>query len=73
MVHALLVLAAEEAEPSKVPFYIAGGLLAAWAVVLSALGLNRPDFPTSSGAARGVMGISVALVLFAMVAVLVTA
>ena len=34
MVHALLVLAAEEAEPSKTAFYICGGLLAAWAVVL---------------------------------------
>ena len=71
--HALLLLAAGEAKPSKVLFYVAGGLLAGWAVVLSALGLNRPDFPTSSGAARGVMGISVALVAFAMVAVIVVA
>ena len=73
MVHALLVAAAEEAEPSKAAFYIAGGVLAAWAVVLSALGLNRPDFPTSDGAARGGMGISAVLVVLAMVAVVATA
>ena len=73
MVHAMLVLAAEEAEPSKVPFYIAGGLLAGWAVVLSALGLSRPDFPTGGGAARGVMGLSAVLVVLAMVTVVITA
>jgi len=47
MVHALLVLAAEEAEPSKTAFYLCGGLLAAWAVVLGVIGLRSPDFPGS--------------------------
>jgi hypothetical protein len=32
-------------EPSHVAWYIAGGILASWAVVLSAIGLSRPDFP----------------------------
>jgi plastocyanin len=36
---ATLLLAAEE--PSKAPFYIAGGLLAAWAVIASAIGVAR--------------------------------
>ena len=39
---ALSVLAAA---PSKVPFYIAGGVLAAWAVVLAASGSRGPASP----------------------------
>jgi small neutral amino acid transporter SnatA (MarC family) len=73
MVHALLVLAAEEAEPSKAPFYIAGGLLAAWAVVLGAFGLSRPQFPFGETGARGVMAISVLLALATMAMAVVTA
>lgn len=68
--HALLVLAAEES--SKTAFYLVGGLLAAWAVILSFVGLTRPEFPGSDGAARGVMAISTILVLAAMAAAVVT-
>jgi hypothetical protein len=73
--HALLVAAAEaaeHAEPSKTAFYIAGGALAAWAVILSAFGLSKPDFPTGAAAARGVMAISVVLVGAALVAAVAT-
>ena len=69
---ALLVAAAEHAEPSKTAFFIAGGALAAWAVILSAFGLTRPDFPGSGAAARGVMAISVVLVAGAMIAAVAT-
>jgi hypothetical protein len=31
--------------PSKVPFYLAGGALAAWAVLSSVFGITHPDFP----------------------------
>jgi plastocyanin len=50
-------------EPSKVPFYVMGGILASWAVVLSAIGLSQADFPGSPGRARAVMAISAVLVL----------
>jgi len=71
--HALLVLAAEEgAEPSKTAFYIAGIALAAWAVILAAIGLSRPEFPGSDGAARGVMAISAILVIAAAAAAVAT-
>jgi plastocyanin len=50
-------------EPSKVPFYIMGGILASWAVVLAAIGLSNADFPGSPGRARAVMAISAVLVL----------
>ena len=73
MLPGLLLLAAEEAvEPSKVPFYVAGGAFAAWAVVLAAVGLSRPEFPRGAGAMRGVMLLSVALTAAAMVTAVVT-
>lgn len=65
---ALVVLAAMKAEPSKVPFYLLGGALAAWAVIVSAIGLARPAFPGTGALARGVMALSAALVVAAMAA-----
>jgi plastocyanin len=60
-------------EPSKVPFYVIGALLAIWAVVLAAIGLSRPEFPESPGRARGVMGLSGLLVVATMTAGVATA
>jgi plastocyanin len=55
------------AEKSKVPFFIAGGLLAIWALVVSlGLGLRRPDFPGDQAKERLVIAISVVLVLAAV-------
>ena len=70
--YALLVAAAEHAEPSKTAFYLAGGALAAWAVILSAVGLTRPEFPGSEAASRGVMAISAVLVIGAAAAAVAT-
>jgi hypothetical protein len=74
MVHhiATLVLAVDEHEPSKTPFYIFGGLLALWAVVLGFIGLRSETFPATSGGQHTVMGISVLLVALAIVAALIT-
>jgi len=66
----LALLAASE--PSKTAFYIAGGVLAAWAVVLAAIGLSRPDFPNNAGGQRGVIAISFALVVIAIGAAILT-
>jgi plastocyanin len=55
------------AEKSKVPFYVAGGVLVAWAVIVSlGLGLRRPEFPGSKQGQRAVIAISAALVLAAV-------
>jgi hypothetical protein len=54
------------AEPSKVPFYIAGALFAVWAVVLSAIGLTRPSFPFNVRGQRGVIAISLLLAALAI-------
>jgi hypothetical protein len=67
----LSVLAATE--PSHVAWYIAGGVLAIWAVVLSAIGLNRPDFPGNERGARAVILISFVLMVAAMTAAVATA
>ena len=56
-----LVLAAEK---SKTPFYIAGGILVAWALFISlGVGMRKPDFPSSLGQQRAVMAISAVLVV----------
>jgi hypothetical protein len=61
------------AEKSKVPFYIAGGALVVWAVVLSmALGMRRPEFPGSAMGERVVIAITVVLVLAAASMAVVT-
>jgi hypothetical protein len=65
-----LLLAA--GEPSKVPFYIAGGLLVIWALALAGVGLTRPAFPNNERGARGVMLVSVLLMLLAMAMAVIT-
>ena len=42
-------------------FYIAGGVLAAWALILTAIGVRREDFPATRGATRLVAAVSVIL------------
>ena len=54
------------ASVSKVPFYIAGGALALWAVLLATIGLNRPDFPGNLRGQRGVIAVTAVLVLVAV-------
>jgi hypothetical protein len=75
--HALIgmVLAAEEGaeESSKTAFYICGGLLVAWAVVLSGLGMASATFPATVGAKRGVIGLTLLLMAAAMATAVITA
>jgi hypothetical protein len=61
------------AAKSKVPFYIAGGLLICWALVVSlGLGLRKPDFPASLTGQRAVIGVTVVLVATTMAMAVVT-
>ncbi|HWI75042.1 MAG TPA: hypothetical protein VNT55_23975 [Baekduia sp.] len=70
---ALLLAAEEEAEPSKTAFYIFGGLLAVWAVVLSGIGMTSPSFPATTGAKRGVIALTALFVAAAMATAVITA
>jgi hypothetical protein len=76
MLHATLsVLAAAEGgghETSKTAFYLVGGLLAAWAVLIALLGLAR-NFPTNRNGERGVIAISAVLVVGAVATAVITA
>jgi hypothetical protein len=71
----LLTFAAEavEAESSKTAFYILGGAAAAWAIILFAVGMRSETFPRSAGAQRGVIAISVLVVIGAMASAVLTA
>ena len=61
LLHVVPVLAAEK---NKTPFYIAGGALALWAIGISlAVGLRRPDFPSSAGGEHAVIAVTATLVL----------
>lgn len=60
------------AASSKLPYYIAGGLLAAWAVLLAASGISHAEFPGSPSRARLVMLTSLLLVAATMTAAVVT-
>ncbi len=75
MLAALLTFAAEtaEEETSKTLFYVLGGAAAVWAIVLFAVGMRSPSFPSSPGAQRGVIVVSVLIVVAAMASSVLTA
>jgi hypothetical protein len=75
VLHAVLVFAQEavEEEGSKVPYYIAGGALAAFAVIISAIGIRGHDrFPPSKGGRNVVMLLAAVLVLATMLSAVLT-
>ena len=74
MLATLLTLAAEtaEAEPSQTLFYVLGSVAAVWAIVLFAVGMRSPNFPASPGAQRGVIAVSVLVVIGAMASAVLT-
>ena len=75
MLLATLLAAAEagEEESSKTLFYVMGGVLAAFAVVISAIGIRGHEtFPPSQGAARGVMTLAAVLVVLTLAAAILT-
>jgi hypothetical protein len=75
MLATLLTFATEaaEEETSKTAFYVLGGVAAAWAIVLFAVGMRSESFPGSRAAQRGVIAISVLVVLGAMASAVLTA
>jgi len=73
--HSVLAIVVEHSsdEGSKTAFYVAGGALACWAVLIGAIGITSPSFPRSAGAARGVMLVSGLLMLAAMATAVIVA
>jgi hypothetical protein len=66
---AILITAAES---SKVPFFILGGALAIYAVVLAAIGMNRPSFPGDARGQRAVIGVTLVMIVLAIGAAVLT-
>jgi hypothetical protein len=65
--------AAEEEESSKTAFYIAGAVLAVFAVVVAAIGIrSHATFPGSRGTATAVMGLAAVLVATVMATAVIT-
>jgi plastocyanin len=61
------------AEKSKVPFYIAGGLLVLWALFVSlGVGARRSDFPAGLSQQRAVIAVTAVLVLAAVSTAVIT-
>jgi len=70
---ATLLLAAEEAEPNKTPFYIAASLLVAFALILAFGGMAKhTTFPGSAGLQRGLMFLCALLVAATMATAVIT-
>ena len=63
----ILAAAAGESEHSETAFFVLGGLLAAFAVVVSLIGLARPALGQSAN--RAIMGVGSLLVAGTMVAI----
>jgi hypothetical protein len=75
MIAALSFLAAVEegVEPSKTPFYIAGGVLVLFALLISAIGVRGAEtFPSSKGARTAVCALAALLVAATMATAVIT-
>jgi hypothetical protein len=68
----VLAAAAEEHEKSKTLFYVVGPIAAVWAVVVSFLGLTRPEFPGNAAGRRAVMAVTALVVLGAVSTAVIT-
>ena len=73
MLTLIAAAAAEHEETSKTLFYVAGALLAVFAVVISVIGIRGHEtFPPSKGASRAVMALAAVLVAFTMASAIIT-
>ena len=73
MLELLLTAAEGGEETSKTPFYVAGILLTVFAVVVSAIGIRaHGHWPSSPGAARGVMALGAVLVAATLATAVIT-
>ena len=67
-----LLLITAAAEPSKVPFFIIGGGLALYAVILATIGIQRPGFASNASGQRGVITVTSVIAVLAVGAAILT-
>jgi plastocyanin len=71
MLHLTPILGAEK---NKLAFYIAGGVLILWALIISmVLGMRKPDFPGSKQGERAIIGVTLVLVAVTAAMAVITA
>jgi hypothetical protein len=74
MLEALVMLSvAAEEQKDHTAFYVAGGVLAGWAVLVSFIGIRGHERWPSDGAATAIMAITAVLVVAACATAVVTA
>ncbi len=64
--HAASAAAEHEEHKSEAPFFIAGGVFAIFAILISVYGFKKPDFPETAAQARGVMSAGAVLMMAAV-------
>jgi hypothetical protein len=67
-----LLLITAAGEPSKVPFFIIGGALAVYAVILATIGIRQPNFPFNQRGQRGVIAMTAVIAVLAVAAAILT-
>jgi hypothetical protein len=75
VLNALVMFAqhAVEEETSKTAYYVAGSVLASFAVIISAIGIRRHEtFPPSRGVAAAVIALAAVLVAATMATAVIT-
>lgn len=60
------------AEVSKVPYFVLGGLLVVWALIVAGIGIRNPSFPGTPARERLVMLISAVMMALVVAAAVVT-
>lgn len=70
-VSGFLVLASEASASTEIPFFVIGGIFAAWALLVGGLGTARATFPDSKGATVAISVVSVLLAAASMALIIV--
>ncbi|MFM9022762.1 MAG: hypothetical protein ACKOK7_03290 [Solirubrobacterales bacterium] len=66
-----LILASEASASKEIPFFVIGGIFAAWALLVGCLGTARATFPDSKGATVAISVVSVLLAAVSMALIIV--
>ena len=66
-----LITASETSVSSEIPFFVIGGIFAAWALLVGGLGTAKATFPGTRGATAAICGVSVLLAAVAMTTIII--
>ena len=67
----IFIFASEAEASTEIPFFVIGGIFAAWALLVGGLGTARATFPDSKGATVAISVVSVLLAAASMALIIV--